>query len=65
MVNERQQRETVDRLRRDGLTGLYTRSAFFEMAEEIETIGHPEGYAVVFVDIDNFKAVNDKVLYLG
>lgn len=65
MVNERQQRETVDRLRRDGLTGLYTRSAFFERAEEIEAIGQAEGYAVVFVDLDNFKAVNDTFGHAG
>lgn len=65
MVNERQQRETTDRLRRDGLTGLYTRSAFFEMANEIEKTAGTEGYAVIYIDIDHFKAVNDNFGHAG
>jgi diguanylate cyclase (GGDEF)-like protein len=65
MVNERQQRDTVDRLRRDGLTGLLTRNAFFEMAAEIEEIASTEGYAVIFIDIDHFKAVNDNFGHAG
>ena len=65
MVNEKQQRETFDRLRRDGLTGLFTRSAFFEMAQEIDAIGQAEGYAIVFIDIDNFKATNDTYGHAG
>lgn len=65
MVNEKKQRETLDRLRRDGLTGLYTRSAFFEMSAEIEAIGATEGYAVVFIDIDHFKSLNDNFGHAG
>jgi hypothetical protein len=49
MVNERQRREAVDRLRRDGLTGLYTRSARIDMTEEIETFGRAHGYAATMV----------------
>ena len=65
MVHEKQQREALDRLRRDGLTGLFTRSAFFEMAKKIDAIGQAEGYAIVFVDIDNFKATNDTYGHAG
>jgi diguanylate cyclase (GGDEF)-like protein len=65
MVSERQQQTIVDRLRRDGLTGLYTRSAFFEMADEIEAMGNAEGYAIIFVDIDHFKTVNDTFGHAG
>jgi len=65
MVNQRQQRETVDRLSRDGLTGLYTRSAFFEMAKKIESSASAEGYAVVYIDIDHFKTVNDTFGHSG
>jgi hypothetical protein len=36
MVHDRQRREALERARRDGLTGLYTRAAFFEMAEQID-----------------------------
>ena len=65
MVTERQHREAIDRMRRDGLTGLYTRSAFFEMAEMIEKIGTTEGYALIYVDIDHFKVVNDTFGHAG
>jgi diguanylate cyclase (GGDEF)-like protein len=59
MVDERQQRETLDRLRRDGLTGLLTRTAFHEMTSEFDSPDAADGYAVVLFDIDHFKAVND------
>ena len=65
MVNERQQWSAVERLRRDGLTGLLTRTAFFEMTSEIEAKGAKTGYAVVFVDIDHFKSVNDNYGHAG
>jgi len=59
MVHDRQRREALERARRDGLTGLYTRAAFFEMAEEIDGLGEAQSYAIVMVDIDNFKSIND------
>jgi diguanylate cyclase (GGDEF)-like protein len=62
MVNERQRRETVGRLNRDGLTGLFTRTAFFEMAAEINSFGD---YAVVMFDMDHFKTVNDRFGHAG
>jgi diguanylate cyclase (GGDEF)-like protein len=65
MVNSKQRHEAVDRLRRDGLTGLYTRSALIDMTEEIETFGRTHGYAVIMVDIDHFKAVNDTFGHAG
>jgi diguanylate cyclase (GGDEF)-like protein len=64
LVHERQRRETLERARRDGLTGLYTRSAFFELAQQIDRAGR-ERYAAVMVDIDHFKAINDTFGHLG
>jgi diguanylate cyclase (GGDEF)-like protein/PAS domain S-box-containing protein len=52
-----------DRLRtlseRDGLTGLYNRRTFLEMLEARFGQGDPAGSALLFFDLDNFKAVND------
>jgi diguanylate cyclase (GGDEF)-like protein len=57
--NEKVRSETIERLRRDGLTGLLTRTAFFEMEKDIEKIGKKDGYALLMIDIDHFKRVND------
>lgn len=47
---------------RDPATGLYNRRALFErLAEEAARAKrHGEGFAVVMLDIDRFKAVNDR-----
>ncbi|AWK87935.1 sensor domain-containing diguanylate cyclase [Azospirillum thermophilum] len=44
---------------RDGLTGLFNRRTFFERLEE--ALSRPESgpSALLYVDLDNFKAVND------
>lgn len=44
---------------RDGLTGLFNRRTFFERLEEM--LDRPEigESALLYVDLDNFKAVND------
>jgi diguanylate cyclase (GGDEF)-like protein/PAS domain S-box-containing protein len=44
---------------RDGLTGLFNRRTFFERLEE--QLGRPDTgpSALLYVDLDNFKAVND------
>lgn len=64
-VEERRQRETVGRLRRDALTGLFTRTAFHEMTAEIDSFGKTEGYSIVMLDIDHFKLVNDSFGHAG
>jgi diguanylate cyclase (GGDEF)-like protein len=65
LVNQRQQNEMSDRLRRDGLTGLYTRTAFFDIANTELAQWQTGGYAVVMMDIDNFKRVNDSYGHAG
>ena len=65
MVSERLHFEMRDRLRRDGLTGLYTRTAFFEMVSTKAARLQAQGYALVLVDMDNFKRINDNFGHAG
>jgi diguanylate cyclase (GGDEF)-like protein len=48
----------------DGLTGLLNRSALMEALEETMQPGAP-GCAVLFIDLDGFKAVNDHLGHAG
>ncbi|HYG86430.1 MAG TPA: diguanylate cyclase [Azospirillum sp.] len=44
---------------RDGLTGLFNRRTFFERLEEQLAMRETGPSALLYVDLDNFKAVND------
>lgn len=45
---------------RDSLTGLLNRRAFEKAAEEMKKLGGPKSQlAIVLVDLDHFKAIND------
>lgn len=57
MVHERQRLEVLEGARRDGLTGLLTRSALFDAADE--TPARAADQAVIMADVDHFKAIND------
>ncbi|GAA4027137.1 hypothetical protein GCM10022212_26550 [Actimicrobium antarcticum] len=59
MVDARRRYAASERARRDGLTGLYTKSAFFEMADQIDRHTEPVAYAMVMIDLDHFKSIND------
>lgn len=59
MAHERQRRELIERARRDGLTGLYTRSAFMDLAQALDGQRRAAHYAIAMIDIDHFKRVND------
>lgn len=59
MVHELRRRQANDRARRDGLTGVLNRSAFFEAARH--RLAHEPGgrFAVAMIDVDHFKRIND------
>lgn len=59
MVHHKHKKDILDSSRRDGLTGLYTRSAFYEGAIEVTANAEAETYSVVMIDIDHFKKIND------
>ncbi len=44
----------------DGLTGLFSRRAFFKIAEGMIAAEKPGFYTMVCFDIDNFKVINDQ-----
>ncbi|WP_454020518.1 diguanylate cyclase [Azospirillum sp. Marseille-Q6669] len=44
---------------RDGLTGLFNRRTFFERLDEVLGRSDTGPSALLYVDLDNFKAVND------
>ncbi len=63
MVHDEQKHQIAERARRDPLTGLYNRRAFFEMAAQIEQEQPP--YSILMIDIDHFKSINDTYGHLG
>lgn len=48
-----------EKANRDALTGLYNREYFEQMANAALEKGTNASYAIVFVDIDDFKQIND------
>lgn len=64
MVNDRHHREALEHARRDALTGVLTRRAFFDELAALEQ--QPgQSFALVMVDIDHFKSINDRHGHLG
>lgn len=43
----------------DALIGIYNRKTFYEIIEERLTNGKIDKYAIVMIDLDNFKRIND------
>lgn len=57
----RQERRLMQLAHHDGLTGLPNRRSFEEELHEAvqQARGSPSGFALMFLDLDRFKAVND------
>lgn len=58
MVHEKHRKDILESSKRDGLTGLYHRAAFFDLADATE-VNDDTTYSLLMVDIDHFKSVND------
>jgi len=58
ILGEQQRQQLLEHSRRDVLTGLYTRGAFFELAEKL-LAGRNFPYSFLMIDLDNFKSIND------
>lgn len=52
-------RNTIELLERDELTGLYNKQAFYNRAQKIIAEHPHEKYAILAMDVEKFKLVND------
>ena len=59
MANERLRRELVEQARRDCLTGLLSRNGFMQCTAHTAPVAGRASHAVVMVDLDHFKRIND------
>jgi diguanylate cyclase (GGDEF)-like protein len=60
LMHERQRQTALEGAQRDALTGLYTRGAFFDLAaKQFTPPSYDAAVAVLMIDIDHFKAIND------
>lgn len=57
----------IENLKRDTLTGLYTRNVIYEKLEQLNkvSIKHNRVFSLVMADIDHFKDINDKYGHLN
>ena len=63
MVHDHQRTLIEELSRRDVLTGVLTRRAFFDQASRLTDVH--ANYAVLMMDIDHFKSINDRFGHLG
>lgn len=65
-INEQMEERNrlLERSLRDQLTGLYNKKAFEQIASEHLATMPNQNHALIFVDLDHFKAVNDTLGHL-
>lgn len=62
---EQENANLLEQSRRDPLTGLYTKTAFADLVQEaLDNNSHP-AFALIFLDLDHFKEVNDTLGHLA
>lgn len=61
----RTKQELEKKSRTDAMTGLLNKEAFYEAAESCLKEGGGENIALAFIDMDNFKQVNDTLGHLA
>lgn len=54
------EKSLLDDAHTDPLTGLTNRRALLEADERLRALSHSQGYAVLLIDVDHFKSVNDR-----
>jgi diguanylate cyclase (GGDEF)-like protein/PAS domain S-box-containing protein len=60
VLHQRAQVRALERAARvDSVTGVATRARFLELLDELSTHPDPSGHAVLYIDLDGFKGVND------
>lgn len=52
-------KELLDTAKKDPLLGIYNRRYFFELTQKNRRLNETEPYAIVMIDLDNFKHIND------
>lgn len=56
---EQENATLLERTKRDLLTGLYTKTAFADLVQEAFDQNRHTAFALIFLDLDHFKEVND------
>lgn len=58
-ADEREKQAMLQKAQKDTLTGLYRKEPFIEIAQAYLNVPHAEKSALIFIDLDSFKMVND------